>query len=66
MAISTWFCSSGFGPGPSSGTGETVLNGLAGPAMRKLKKAAQPSQTPIASGWYSAYLSRVSQVAAAM
>jgi hypothetical protein len=26
-----WFCSSGFGPGPSIGTGDTRPNGLAGP-----------------------------------
>jgi hypothetical protein len=35
-----WFCSSGFGPGPSSrGVGLTVVNGLAGPSIRAKKKA---------------------------
>ena len=48
MAISTWFCSSGLGPGPSSGTGNMVLKGWAGLAIRKLKKAAQASQTAVA------------------
>ena len=41
-------------------------NGFAGPARRKLKKAAQASQTPIAAGWYSTYWPRVNQTAMAM
>jgi hypothetical protein len=48
-----WFCSSGFGPGPSNGGFATVRNGFAGPAMRKLKKAADVSHMPIESGMYS-------------
>ncbi len=36
-----WFCSSGFGPGPSVGmTPCTSVNGLAGPSSRKKKNAA--------------------------
>ena len=48
MIISTWFCSSGLGPGPSAGIGAGVgANGLAGPAMRKLKK--RPTAIMVAS-----------------
>src|SRR5688572_18871330 len=46
MIIKGWFCSSGFGPGPS-GSGLAIgVHGLAGPAMRKLKKTATAHITP--------------------
>src|SRR5688572_29949572 len=61
--ISTWFCSSGFGPGPSSGGTATVLKGCAGPEVRKLKNAAQQSHTNAAYGMYSGCLSRFAHVA---
>ncbi len=36
-----WFCSSGFGPGPSKPSGGSKLrNGSAGPTIRAKKKAA--------------------------
>ena len=48
MIINTWFWSSGLGPGPSAGTGGGVgANGLAGPAIRKLKK--RPTAIMVAS-----------------
>ncbi len=37
-AISRWFCSSGLGPGPSSGGLASVWNGLAGPSISPKKK----------------------------
>ncbi len=44
-----WFCSSGFGPGPSVGmTPFTVSNGFAGPIIRRKKNAATPSIVAIA------------------
>ena len=46
--MSTWFWSSGFGPGPSEGGLGTVMNGWAGPASRKLKNAPQASHTAAA------------------
>ena len=63
MIIKTWFCSRGFGPGPSLGGIGTVWNGCAGPAIRKLKNAAQASQTPIAHGMDSGWRWRLVQVA---
>jgi hypothetical protein len=43
-----WFWRRGFGPGPSGGTGDTAPKGCAGPASRKVKKAAQAIHTPVA------------------
>src|SRR5947199_225614 len=48
-ATSGWFCSSGFGPGPSSGTTPaTSRNGLAGPSIKAKKKAATARPTNVA------------------
>ncbi len=44
-----WFCSSGFGPGPSVGIAPcTVLKGFAGPSISRKKNAATASITAIA------------------
>ena len=49
MAISGWFCSKGFGPGPSRGTAPaTVRNGLAGPTMSPKKKAVTANAVTMA------------------
>src|SRR5207253_8078664 len=66
MIIRAWFWSSAFGPGPSGGGLATVRNGLAGPAIRKLKNAAQESHVPMAYGIVSTCWLRVSRVAPAM
>src|ERR1019366_8506914 len=45
-----WFCSSGFGPGPSAGTGDTTPNGSAGPTSRIAKKKETKSSVAAAYG----------------
>src|SRR5687768_10804193 len=49
-AMSGWFCSNGFGPGPSGGTGDTRLNGFAGPTRRIRKNTLMSRSTPPAYG----------------
>ncbi len=45
--MSGWFCSSGFGPGPSSGIGPGVSRkGLATAAMSSVKNVPTSSTTP--------------------
>src|SRR4028119_1788842 len=50
MAMSTWFCSSGFGPGPSKGGLATVWNGLAGAGRREVQSAAAGLQQGVRAG----------------
>ena len=47
--MSRWFCSSGFGPRPSSGTVRQRWNGLAGPSMSAKKNSATTSPATVAT-----------------